>query len=224
MHKYNCKTCNKEFEDKKLNRKYCSNKCTAEGNKVKEKSLFKICSTCNIEKSVDEFWKRKDSKKTGCHFECISCGNIRNANKSPEFRARDRLRTRTNTRLKSPYGLDPNFEGKYKPGTKYNPETRFLSKNGYWLIYRPGHPNAQGRTGKYNKGRIFEHIFIMSEYLGRPLKKDETIHHKNGIRHDNRIENLELWKKGQPPGARVEDKLKWAKELLEEYGYKVIKE
>lgn len=45
----------------------------------------------------------------------------------------------------------------------------------------------------------------------------------NGIRDDNRIENLELWHKGQPPGQRVKDKIEWCIEFLNGYGYKVIK-
>ncbi len=63
----------------------------------------------------------------------------------------------------------------------------------------------------------------MSQYLGRPLYKYENVHHKNGDRSDNRLENLELWTVKQPPGQRVEDKLKWCKEFLELYGYNVIK-
>lgn len=62
----------------------------------------------------------------------------------------------------------------------------------------------------------------MEEMIGRPLLKHENVHHKNGMRDDNRPENLELWSKAQPPGQRVEDKIQWAIELLSAYGYDVV--
>jgi len=80
----------------------------------------------------------------------------------------------------------------------------FVTKQGYRKIKR-------------NNKSIFEHRAIMEDYLGRPLKEFETVHHKNGNRLDNRIENLELWASKQPPGQRVEDLVIWAKEILELY-------
>lgn len=67
-----------------------------------------------------------------------------------------------------------------------------------------------------------QHRYVMEQYLGRDLLPHEEVHHLNGQRDDNRLENLELWSTSQPKGQRVEDKIEWARGLLEQYGYTVL--
>ena len=88
---------------------------------------------------------------------------------------------------------------------------RTWEPNGYVLLWEPDHPNAD------SNGRVAEHRHVMSESLGRPLEPFENVHHINGVRDDNRLENLELWNTCQPAGQRVDDKVAWALEILRLY-------
>lgn len=81
--------------------------------------------------------------------------------------------------------------------------------DGYVRILKKDHPRADA------KGYVPEHHLVMERVLGRHLYPGENVHHKNGIRDDNRPDNLELWIKQQPAGQRFEDVARYfALELL----------
>ena len=105
----------------------------------------------------------------------------------------------------------------YKKFILLNPHLKInIRKDGYRIITKRGHPNS------YKDGRILEHTYVMSEHLGRPLQKNESVHHKNGNRSDNRIENLELWITTRS-GQRLDDLIESSIKFLESWGYAVTK-
>jgi len=207
-----CQSCYNKRWFAKLPLRYCAN-CSKE-----YKNFGKHCFTCakKIREAKQPLTPCSVCQRTSVKIKnktkilCSKCERIRKEEEIPGYRENRILYNRISHRKYR--GQEPHGPLKRKP-----PGDGHVNKDGYKIITKVGHPNANS-----DKGAIPEHIFIMSEHLKRPLKKGESVHHKNGIRHDNRIENLELWHKGQPSGQRVEDKIRYFKEFLVDYGYIII--
>ena len=84
-------------------------------------------------------------------------------------------------------------------GRLRKPSCEYVNGQGYVVI----------RDGSGSRGRRLQHRVVMEQTLNRPLEPFENVHHKNGIKTDNRPENLELWVKAQPCGQRPEDLVAW---------------
>lgn len=92
-----------------------------------------------------------------------------------------------------------------EPFRKIDRTRGYFLHGGYRMVWRDGK-------------RRPEHRVVMEQMLGRPLTRQENVHHVNGDKQDNRPANLELWSTSQPKGQRIEDKVAWAREILNLYG------
>jgi len=89
-------------------------------------------------------------------------------------------------------GLDSGYIFEHRNRRERNPNWkggRFTSSDGYIYILMPEHPNA---LRKGYVGYVAEHRLVMSNSIGRPLRRDEIVHHKNEIKSDNSLDNLEI--------------------------------
>ena len=145
---------------------------------------------------------------------------------------------RTRTIAAANIARSPNATTTEPCGACGTPTTRYISSRGKVIFcstgcrdeYKRSAPKRRSNKADYillfvghdypgatKHGYIMEHRKVMQEHLGRQLERHENIHHINGVKHDNSIENLELWTTCQPQGQRVEDKIRWAREFLAFY-------
>lgn len=151
--------------------------------------MKKYCIICKKEikkgkRSKQQFEKQKycskkcfaDDKRITETIKCEFCGATKTRKKRSDSKSRF---CSTRCAIKSA-GAEllktRDFAGKNNPAWK-NGKTKMAS--GHMAINKNG-------------GKILEHRHIMEQHLGRKLTKTEVVHHKNGIKDDNRIENLEV--------------------------------
>jgi hypothetical protein len=178
-----CPQCNELFYKPKVlgmpqwrKRKFCSKECSGKSRYgMKYISLRtdfkKECLWCGkiFERPVWCSYKNWDKRK----FCSIKCG----AKYSGKYTDWSNCSKLASKRLKGMFGKK-NYA--WKGG-------RYKRWDGYIYVYKPKHPHATSR------GYVFEHRYVMEQCLGRLLKRTERIHHINGKKDDNRLENLKLF-------------------------------
>lgn len=164
---------------------------------------MKICTKCGEDKPLSEY--HKGAGKFGLRSDCKQCVRSRVAANYKNSGVKSTERQ---------YDLCSCGSRKTKQSARCQPCARpaFNYDSPTWRTNSKGYVVSQSPTGE-----LRQHRWVMERHLGRKLLPHENVHHKNGVRDDNRIENLELWSTSQPAGQRVEDKLEWCKWFITQY-------
>ena len=206
-----CKQCGNTFElrecDAKKNKGFCGKKCAG----LSRTSMVKLnCKGCG--KEFEVVTSRIKNDRRYCSRECLTNYQKQRIIKSCKQCGKEFESKRSESRVYCSVECYKNLKqnGIYVSPSGHIYKCKPQIARGYVMI------NIDGK-------RILEHRYVMEQHLGRPLLPKENVHHLNGNRSDNRLENLELWNKSQPTGQRIKDLVEWAQEILKLYKEEINK-
>jgi hypothetical protein len=162
-----CAVCGKQFKPKRVGQQACSRECSGSLRRRPPR----ICPGCG------KTFISVSSRQVTCSRACR--GAVRREPRNEMCKA-----------CGKPLPFN-RYRGKIycSPACRSGPiGTRKNTTGGYVLIKA-----GKGYPGADHRGYLMEHRYVMQEHLGRPLLATESVHHKDGDRHNNRLENLELW-------------------------------
>lgn len=169
---------------------------------------YKLCIKCRVVKPLDEFYIYNPAKhkRRGTCNTCVSTQN-RRRELTRHGPCKDCGKAITTFRSQTGRCRKCN-DACRRAATEAKPVVWKLNRHGY-MMAKVKH---NGATRWYS-----QHRYVMEQHLGRKLLRHESVHHLNGERADNSIENLELWSSSHPAGQRVDDLVTWAKAILDQY-------
>ena len=235
-----CEKCNQPFycyeSDVKQGRKYCSlgcrsaarfNKDTPTAGRVPVDFTCKECSKpfTMLQSYLTAYRKKFSRDPLYCSTQCSDTGRRKDSDERNKFvcqncgkeehRARTREAGKGRIYREQKYCSQECKIDAQKKKAQHKFETggykKHTKRHGYvWITVPELSRNGGARS-------VLEHRYVMSKHLGRDLLPEETVHHINGVRSENNIENLELFSSRHGPGQRVVDKVQFAIEILTLY-------
>ena len=232
-----CLSCEQTFycypSEAETGRKYCSVACRGrhlhkKPNAASRTPVAFTCKECSkpftmMQSYLTAYRKKFSRDPLYCSMSCSDAGRRKDADERNKFTCAHCGKTEIRSRYTDTFRIyrDQKYcsqdckvaAQQVAAANKFNSGDfgRHIKKNGYVWISVPALANG----GK--KGAIMEHRCVMEQHLGRKLRPEETVHHKNGDRGFNKIENLELFNGNHGPGQRVIDKIAFAIEMLQLY-------